>query len=190
MWGHVAPVHCFSPLHGGSSRSSDGETISNGKTVLVVDDDPVFRRATGIKLHFSGFEVRTATENSEAIAALGREPIDAVIMDIQFPVDACNGGMGSWDGLQIMQWIRGLPGGDGVRFVIVSNSDSAAYRVRAQELGAVAFLRKPLDYEQLVEVLNIATNAHEAKAVPEGQQRAAADATADYYSSLRPSLIH
>ena len=169
---------------------SDGETIPNGKTVLVVDDDPVFRRATGIKLHFSGFDVRTASENSEAIAALGREPIDAVIMDIEFPVDACNGGMGSWDGLQIMQWIRGLPGGDGVRFVIVSNSDSAAYRGRAQELGAVAFLQKPLDYEILIEVLNEATNVQIAKPVPEGQQHAAVDAAVDYYSSLRPSRIH
>src|SRR5512133_525157 len=169
---------------------SDGETISNGKTVLVVDDDPVFRRATGIKLHFSGFEVRTATENSEAIAALGQEPIDGVIMDIQFPSDACNGGMGSWDGFQIIQWIRGLPGGAGVRFVMVSSCDSADYRKRAQQLGAVAFLPKPLDYEKLVEVLNEATTCSpQTKPVLRGKPSAAAKATGNFYSSLRPSQI-
>lgn len=178
---------------------ADGETISNGKIVLVVDDDPVFRKATGIKLHFSGFEVRTAKENSEAIAALSREPIDAIIMDIEFQADVFNGGMGSWDGFQIMQWMRGLPGGYGVPFVIVSNCDSAAYRLRAEQLGAVAFLAKPVDYAQLIEALNAVVNvpatrtpssAGKVNAVPEERQRArAAKATGSYLASLRPSLI-
>ena len=133
---------------------ADGETISNGKIVLIVDDDPVFSKATAIRLHFNGFEVRTAKENSEAIAALGREPIDAVIMDVQFPADACNGGMGSWDGFQIMHWMQGLPTGKETRFIMVSSSDSLSYRLQAQQLGAVAYFQKPLDYDQLFEVLN------------------------------------
>jgi CheY-like chemotaxis protein len=133
---------------------ADGETISNGKVVLIVDDDPVFTKATAIRLHFNGFEVRTAKENSEALAALGREPADAVIMDVQFPADVGNGGLGSWDGFQIMHWMRSLPEGKAARFIVVSNSDSPAYRLQAQQLGAVAYFQKPLDYEQLFEVLN------------------------------------
>lgn len=170
---------------------ADGETVANGKTVLVVDDDPVFRRATGIKLHFSGFEVRTAKENSEAIAALGREPVDAVIMDVEFPADVFNGGMGSWDGLQIMEWVRGLPGGYSLPFIVVSNSDQEAYRKRAEQLGAVAFLQKPVDYDQLIQALNEAVNVRGSHTpVPEGRPAVrTAKPTAGCLASLRPSLI-
>jgi len=126
----------------------------NGKRVLVVDDDPVFLRATEMRLHSAGFQVVTAKESSEAIAALGEQPADAILLDINFPVDACNGGMGSWDGFQIMYWLRGLPMAKGARFIMVSNSDSAVNRKRAKELGAEAYFQKPVDYEQLFAIVN------------------------------------
>ena len=132
------------------------ETQANvqGKRVLIVDDDPVFLKATAMKLQSAGFQVRTATESSEAIAALGEQPADAVLMDIDFQPDVCNGGMGSWDGFQIMTWLRGNPAAKGARFIMVSNSDSAADRQRAQELGAVAYFQKPLDHDRLLAAVN------------------------------------
>ena len=38
------------------------------KRVLIVDDDPVFLKATAMKLQSAGFQVATAQEGSEAIA--------------------------------------------------------------------------------------------------------------------------
>ena len=125
-----------------------------GKRVLIVDDDPVFLTATATKLQTAGFQVRTAREGSEAIAALGEQPADAILMDITFEPDVCNGGMGSWDGFQIMTWLRGNPAAKGARFIMVSNSDSAADRQRAQALGAVAYFQKPVDYAQLLAAVN------------------------------------
>jgi CheY-like chemotaxis protein len=86
--------------------------------------------------------VRTATK-FEAIAAW-RATGDAVLMDINFEPDVCNGGMGSWDGFQLMTWLRGSPAAKGARFIMVSNSDSASDRQRAHKLGAVAYFQKPL----------------------------------------------
>jgi len=126
----------------------------NGKRVLIVDDDPVFVRATAMRLHSAGFQVATATEGPEAIAALGERPADTILMDISFPVDPCNGGMGSWDGFQIMHWLRGLPTARGAQFIMVSNSDSAVNRNRANELGAAAYFQKPLDFDQLFAVMS------------------------------------
>ena len=126
----------------------------SGKRVLIVDDDPVFLQATATKLQLAGCRVRTAQESSEAIAALSEQPVDAVLMDINFPPDVCNGGMGSWDGFQMLNWLRGLGGAQGARFIMVSNSDSASDRQRAQKLGAVAYLQKPLDHDLLFAVLN------------------------------------
>ena len=125
-----------------------------GKRVLIVDDDPVFLEATAMKLQAAGFRVRTARESSEAIAALDEEPADTVLMDITFQPDVCYGGMGSWDGFQIMTWLRGNPAAKGARFIIVSNSDSASDRQRAQQLGAVGYFQKPLDHDRLLAALN------------------------------------
>lgn len=130
------------------------QTNPQGKRVLIVDDDPVFLMATSARLQSAGFQVGTARESSEAIAALGEQPVDAVLMDITFQPDVCNGGMGSWDGFQIMTWLRGNPAAKGARFIMVSNSDSAADRQRAQKLGAVAYFHKPLDHDQLLAALN------------------------------------
>ena len=138
-----------------TSSSSDGtQTNVQGKRVLIVDDDPVFLKATEMKLRSAGFQVRTAAEGSEAIAALGEQPADAILMDITFQPDVCNGGMGSWDGFQIMTWLRGNPAAKGARFIMVSNSDSAADRQRAKQLGAVAYFQKPLDHDRLLAAVN------------------------------------
>ena len=126
------------------------QSNGQGKRVLIVDDDPIFLAATTTKLQSAGFQVRTAKEGSEAIAALGEQPADAVLMDITFQPDVCNGGMGSWDGFQIMTWLRGNPSAKGARFIMVSNSDSASDRQRAKQHGAVAYFQKPLDYAQLL----------------------------------------
>ena len=126
---------------------------SQGKRVLIVDDDGFFLRVTATKLRSAGFQVRTARESSEAIAALGEQPADTVLIDIYFPPNVGNGGMGSWDGFQLMSWLRGNSSARTARFIIVSRSDSAADRQRAQQLGAVAWLQKPLDYDRLVAVV-------------------------------------
>jgi len=132
------------------------ETNLDGKRVLIVDDDRIFLKATAAKLQAAGFQVRTAKEGSEAIAALGESPADVILMDISFPADVCNGGMGSWDGFQITSWLRGLPSTKGARFIIVSNSDSTSNRQQAQQLGAVAYFQKPLDLDRLLAVVNAA----------------------------------
>jgi CheY-like chemotaxis protein len=134
--------------------SEGTQTNPQGKRVLIVDDDPVFLTATRLRLQSAGLQVRTATEASEAIAALGEQPADAVLMDITFQPDVCNGGMGSWDGFQIMTWLRGNPAAKGARFIMVSNSDSATDRQRAHALGAAAYFHKPLDHDQLLAAVN------------------------------------
>ena len=129
-------------------------TNPSGKRVLIVDDDAVFVQATSIMLRAAGFQIRAAQDSSAAIEALRDNPVDAVLMDITFPPDVCNGGMGSWDGFQLMNWLRSLPTTRGARFIMVSNSDSPEYRSRAAKFGAVAYLRKPLHDEQLLAAMN------------------------------------
>jgi len=150
----VRPPSPETGLQEGPSLADSTQMNPEGKRVLIVDDDPVFLRATALKLRSVGFNVRTAKEGAEAIAALGEEPADAVLMDITFQPDVCNGGMGSWDGFQIMTWLRGMPTARGARFIMVSNSDSPSDRQRARQAGAVAYFPKPVDHDQLIAVVN------------------------------------
>ena len=138
-----------------STRTDGVGTPAVGKRVLIVDDEVIFLKITAGILQSAGFHVRTAREGSAAIAALGDQPVDSVLMDIEFAPDVCNGGMGSWDGFQIMSWLRGNPAARGVRFIMVSVSDSPAHHQRAKQLGAVAYLHKPLDANQLLATLNV-----------------------------------
>lgn len=126
----------------------------NGKKILIVDDDRFYLRATQTKLRAAGFSVRTACDGSEAIAALGDNPADVILLDINFQPDVCHGGLGSWDGFQIMTWLRGNPSARGARFIMVSSSDTLAERERARKLGAVAYLQKPVDPAQLISLVN------------------------------------
>jgi two-component system, sensor histidine kinase ChiS len=139
---------------GAQAATAQAQENPDGKRVLIVDDDPVFLSATSMKLRSAGFQVRTARESAEAIAALGEQSADAVLMDITFQPDVCNGGMGSWDGFQIMTWLRGMPTAKGARFIMVSNSDSPSDRQRAKQAGAVAYFQKPVDHGQLIAAVN------------------------------------
>jgi two-component system, chemotaxis family, chemotaxis protein CheY len=138
--------------------STDGtQTTLHRKRVLIVDDDPVFLKATAMKLQSIGFQVSTAKEGSEAIAALREQPADAVLMDINFQPDVSNGGMQSWDGIQLMNWLRGLPGTERTRFYVVSSSDPVSVRQHTKQLGGAAYFQKPLDHDRLCEALNAGT---------------------------------
>jgi CheY-like chemotaxis protein len=145
-----APRYAALPL----PSSTAGTTNPPPKRVLIVDDDPVFTRATSMKLHSAGFQVSTAKEGSEAIALLGDLNADVVLLDINFPPDVCNGGLGSWDGFGLLYWLRGLTTTRATRFIMVSSSTSPDYGRRAQKLGAAGFLQKPLQHDRLLALIN------------------------------------
>ena len=70
------------------------------KTVLVVDDEPLFVRSLADGLRplgeRDGFVVLTATNGRDAVAALQSEQVDLVLTDLRMP------GM---DGFQLISWM-------------------------------------------------------------------------------------
>ena len=125
------------------------------KKVLVVDDDAVIRMTTGSKFQKAGYQVRTAGDCSEAIAAVGENPPDIILVDLNFPPDVSNGGLVAWDGFRLMHWLRGLQNTGEARFIVISGSDSTDSRRRAMASGAAAYFQKPLDHERLLTFLHV-----------------------------------
>jgi two-component system KDP operon response regulator KdpE len=107
--------------------------------VLIVDDDPAFRRALGTALAATGFEVREARTGQEAITALRDQPADVVLLDINMP------GMG---GIDTCRTVRKLSPRIGILMVTVRDSEED--KVQALEAGADDFVTKPYRLREMV----------------------------------------
>lgn len=53
------------------------------KTVLLVDDSPCIRHVCGMELQREGYQVVLASHGKEALAKIGQQPIDLIILDMQ-----------------------------------------------------------------------------------------------------------
>ena len=107
--------------------------------ILIVDDEPGLARALGKLLHAAGFITETADNGTAAMERLDGEPFDALISDITMP---------GLDGLGLLRQVRErdaeLP------VVLMTGSPSVDTASRAVELGALRYLTKPFETEELV----------------------------------------
>jgi CheY-like chemotaxis protein len=114
------------------------EHHQRGRTVLLVEDNPVNQRVAQLFLERAGCDVVLAADGSEAIAALENARADLVLMDVQMPV---------MDGLTATRRIRA----SGSRIPIVGLTANAM-REQVEECRAAGMddvLAKPIDRERL-----------------------------------------
>jgi two-component system response regulator AtoC len=102
-------------------------------TILIVDDDPGFRKLLETILLGEGYAVETAGSVGEAVRAGGKRKFDLVISDIKLP---------DGDGLQVLRWwSENMPE---TPVVMITGFGTVASAVEAMKLGAVDYLGKPL----------------------------------------------
>jgi len=127
-------------------------TRPGGKKILVVDDNEVILKTISLKLQGAGYQVITALDGSEGVAAARKENPDLVLLDIGFPVDL--DGV-PWDGFRIMEWLRRLDTPKRIPVIIITGGENAKYKERAVASGAVAFFNKPIDHDDLLKVIRV-----------------------------------
>jgi len=114
------------------------------RTILVVDDAPMFRELESLFLCRYG-RVVTAATGAEALEAVQRERPDVVVLDFHLP---------DIDGETLCRRIRALrPAESASAVVAISNGDSSDHE-RAIRAGAADVLSKPLSRLGLVETVN------------------------------------
>lgn len=120
-------------------------TLTNALRILVVDDDPAFRRlaARFLEARFAkdGVQIFEAADGESALAAAQACEPDLVLLDFEMP---------NLDGIQTLTELRRLPRGQDARVVVVSASVEASERWRFSVLGVSDFLRKPISGGALV----------------------------------------
>jgi DNA-binding NtrC family response regulator len=109
------------------------------KTILVVDDDGAVRASLKQTLEYHRFKVVTAADAVEALARQKETKFDLVMLDIKMP------GM---DGLALFQRMKESQ--PGIAVVMISAHGSIEAAVEATRLGALDFLQKPLDQDELL----------------------------------------
>ena len=123
----------------------------NKKTILTVDDRATSLKVVAAILRDEGYEVLQAAGGNDALKIFrDREDIDVVLSDLKMP------GM---DGLALyknMNRIRKAP-----PFVIMTAYGTVKSAVHALKQGVTNYLIKPLDYDELVIVLDKAVRAHQ-----------------------------
>jgi two-component system response regulator GlrR len=108
--------------------------------ILVVDDDPGLLRLLTIRLRSEKFEVEPADSAAKALAAVAGFRPDLVITDLR---------MAGMDGIELLRELqRRWPS---LNVILLTAHGTIPDAVRATQLGAVAFLTKPVAKEQLLE---------------------------------------
>ena len=110
-------------------------------TVLVVDDDPqTLAMLVGV-LGEEGYQVQPADSGKLALLSVAAQPPDLVLLDIRMP------GM---DGFEVCRRLKQIESGRRVPVMFVSASKEKEEWVEGLALGAVDFLCKPVQREELV----------------------------------------
>ncbi|MCW8947923.1 MAG: sigma-54 dependent transcriptional regulator [Sedimenticola sp.] len=112
------------------------------KKALIVDDDRAIRRTLELHLIEEGFEVLTAGDGQEGVDIALAQAIDMVLLDLRLP---------KLDGFEVLKLIKQqkptLP------VVMITAYDDMHTAIEAIRLGAFDHLGKPLDLDQLDEVI-------------------------------------
>ena len=121
--------------------------IGKNHRILVVDDNPVVLKAFELKLKSDGFLVTTTT-NSAAVASTAEQvQAELIVLDVNFPP----GGAMEWTGFTVIQWLQRFPEFSRLPVILISGCESAEYKKKALEAGAIAFLQKPVVYAEILE---------------------------------------
>src|SRR5579862_1066400 len=132
-------------------RSPDFEKRASGRSLLVVEDDADIREALDGLLSMEGFRVSGCSNGREALDWLRNSPKpDLILLDLMMPV------MDGWQ-FRVAQKedpeLAHIP-------VLALSADSTA---KAAAIDAEAYLKKPVDYDTLVDTIDRLLVAREHK---------------------------
>jgi DNA-binding response OmpR family regulator len=113
----------------------------DGKKILIVDDDKDLLLGLNIRLKAAGYDVIPVSDALSAISKAQRERPDLIILDIGLP-----GG----SGFLVMERLTSLMSVASIPVIVLTARDPHANRERALKAGAVAFLQKPVDNDELL----------------------------------------
>lgn len=128
--------------------------LDDSASVLVVDDDPAVGKVLGALLAQAGIKSDHVRDGAQALASLARNPFEVVITDLRMP---------KMDGMQLLARISAswpdLP------VIMITAHGTIPLAVEAMKAGAMDFVVKPFDREEILYTIRKALAAAQASAL-------------------------
>lgn len=115
----------------------------NTPCVLVVDDEENIRRTLCEALKTLDVQVASAANGDEALAIIEQQPVSVVLLDLRMP------GM---DGMEVLR--RLSESRPELAVIIITAHGTVESAVDAMKLGAIEFLQKPFEPQQVRQLVN------------------------------------
>jgi DNA-binding NtrC family response regulator len=122
------------------------------RNILIIDEDPISRRIVSKCLEPSGYRVIHASDGEGGLYSLTHEAIDAVLVDQKIP---------KLDGIALVAKMHEIA--LDVPVIMFTANGSIPQPVKAMQHGAVHYLTKPVNKEELEAVVHQAVEQNELK---------------------------
>ncbi len=126
--------------------------MKNKNTLLVIDDEPAILKVMEANLKQAGYHVETAENGLIALQKLRSETFDTVIVDYLMP---------DLNGLDLLakmrEWLIDVP------VIVVTAHGTIEQAVQAMKMGAMNYLAKPVNYDELLSVVKNAVEQQNLK---------------------------
>ena len=113
------------------------------KPILIVDDEKNIRLTLSQALETLDAQIDVAANGEEALTKLKEKEFGLILLDIRMP------GM---DGMEVLRRVREIR--PDIRVIIITAYGTVESAVEAMKLGAVDFLQKPFDPEEIRELVS------------------------------------
>lgn len=113
--------------------------------VLIVEDEAQIARAMQITLQANGYQAITVGSGADALAAVSRNGVDLVVLDLGLP---------DMDGVEVIRRIRGW---SAMPIVVLSARHASEDKVEALDAGADDYVTKPFGLDELLARLRVAS---------------------------------
>ena len=125
-----------------TDETDNGDGIGPDRSLLIVDDDGPFLRRLARAMEARGFAVDTAESTAEGIAKAGAKTPKYAVVDLR---------LGDGSGLDVIAAIRERR--VDTRIIMLTGYGNIATAVTAVKLGAVDYLAKPADADDIFAAL-------------------------------------
>jgi two-component system OmpR family response regulator len=116
----------------------------NGRSVLVVEDDPEINELVGAYVQIAGFEYESALNGTQAVEKARTVHPALIVLDVMLP---------DFDGFEVARRLKGESPTRGIPIVMLTALDREEYRQKGKTAGAVDYLTKPFDPDRLMDAI-------------------------------------
>jgi chemosensory pili system protein ChpA (sensor histidine kinase/response regulator) len=117
------------------------DRVEHERVIVVADDSISVRKFVGRMLEKNGYRVKLAADGLEAAELVAQHGCHLVITDLEMP---------RMTGYELMVQLRQSPATRRIPVMVVTSRAGAKHRDRAMKEGAVSFLTKPVQEDQLI----------------------------------------